>query len=66
MSEWMPINFAPKDGTILIGFEKENILLIHFVMGGWHEWHVYGEIAYEINPSHWMRLPNVPDKGEER
>ncbi len=52
----------PKD-RILLGYgEEKQIFLFYWSMGDWHEAHVYGEIAYEINPLYWMPLPEVPNE----
>ncbi len=57
---WHKIDTAPKDGTIMLGCDSDSIFIFNFCMGDWHEYSVYGEIAYEIEPILWMPLPKLP------
>lgn len=62
MSEWMPIETAPKDGTVMLlagvldGPQDWRIKL-----GYWYadavQWHIWGA---SWNPLHWQPLPLVP------
>lgn len=65
MSEWQPIETAPKDGgDILVFFpEDEGVLRVSYGYYGWKINPDGGtEFDYEItgNPTHWMPLPNPP------
>lgn len=72
MSEWHPIETAPKDGTrILILDQDWNQNLVVFVarwaphglhpdaLGFWYEAHEERWCASQ--PSHWMPLPEPPE-----
>jgi hypothetical protein len=68
MSEWQPIETAPKDGTHIILFWPYVTDEGHVTSGywylpgegeiaGWHSWDVNG---YATPPTHWMPLPAPP------
>ena len=69
MSEWQPIETAPKDGTkILMYYPQPNIgtrKAMAISIGAWHlkgaAWHREGgkKIRYTL-PTHWMPLPSPP------
>jgi hypothetical protein len=67
MSEWQPIETAPKDGKrilLVINIDK-----IFVVIGGWDSswtgqcW-VYDtkRIPTDVMPTHWMPLPKPPEE----
>lgn len=64
MSEWMPIETAPKDGTrILISSPTDGVLSSHFDGGNWQgrPWRPVRSAEYEASkPTHWMPLPAPP------
>ena len=70
MSEWMPIETAPKDGTDVLLFTKEGIIQGYFTYFEWDQTVVYatydgsGCVAFYREPTHWMPLP-PPPKTEE-
>lgn len=71
MSEWQPIETAPKDGTRLLIYSPENVAVAH-----WEEWEQldYGgwlileketshgiiECSCIYYATHWMPLPKPP------
>jgi hypothetical protein len=61
---WKSMESAKKDGSLMIGFDGVDIFIFYFGMGDWHEHHKYGEIAYEVNPSYWMDIPETPELGD--
>lgn len=72
---WRPINAAPKDGTMLIVFCKENGIVtaswekLFEVHGKPHfEWKITlsngSDISSSCNPTHWMPLPESPNKSQ--
>ena len=71
MSEWQPIESAPKDGTVVfLGWESKEGEIIHPEERGlWNfvidEWCHDGELEdYYVmfHPTHWMPLPEPPTK----
>jgi len=74
MSDWLPIESAPKDGTrLMISSAREGALVC---VGYWVKpedrgrdycqdedwWHVQFAIG-GMKPTHWMPLPNPPISG---
>ena len=61
MSEWQPIETAPRDGTdILVGYTTGEICILHFDAATFAWWDHLG--AYEFpDPTHWMPLPPPPE-----
>lgn len=65
MSEWQPIETAPKDGTRILAFfpiiNSYKILTIEFIR---HRWYICPyDCEFEMtggDPTHWMPLPNPP------
>jgi len=57
VSEWQPIETAPKDGTrVLLGFMGGTVL-----SGSWrHGWAADGSLQNDLRPTHWQPLPNPP------
>ncbi len=59
--DWQPIETAPRDGTYLLGYDGEPIVIIAYE-SGWE----YGDnfIAGNVNekprPTHWIPLPAPP------
>lgn len=63
MSEWQPIETAPKDGTSVLVVGAYGYVL----MARWKEmtrvpsrWESYGLGAIRFEPTHWMPLPEPP------
>ena len=65
MSDWRPMETAPKDGTpVLIYFPRigsqrrgQAVAYYHRVSGSW----VTHPGMYNRSPTHWMPLPDPPD-----
>lgn len=69
MSEWQPIETAPKDGTrVAVKFENgyENEANYQTTYGG--EWHVasFRHLPWSKTPAYWMPLPAPPNNQVER
>lgn len=60
MSEWQPIETAPKDGTdILVGFAGQDRPPV--VVGWFDDWLEYDSVnILKGKPTHWMPLPEPP------
>lgn len=54
---WMPIETAPKDGTLVLIRESRCSGLAATFLGGWKYEH--GGICY-LEPTHWMPVPAAP------
>lgn len=60
MTDWQPIETAPKDGRRIDVWSHGRRLTDAAWHQEWQTWATpYGRIVYE--PTHWMPLPAVPD-----
>ena len=62
MSEWEPIETAPKDGTHILGYGEEwpEIAVVVYTTG----WDFYPYSDTDVGElSHWMPLPAPPTSG---
>jgi hypothetical protein len=73
MTEWQPIETAPKDGTAILIWPAQSSFTgddtISYVVR-WHDWkeawiEASGEEYDTFYPTHWMPLPPPPKKGDE-
>jgi hypothetical protein len=66
MSEWRPIETAPKDGTMFIIFQAEEDGDHWFDLVSWSEtendWIDDGGTLSCDGPTHWMPLPEPPSQ----
>lgn len=69
MSEWQPIETAPKDGTTVIAFRPTDPPHVEGMYwatydgtdeGAWH-WTYDGDAPSSNQPTHWMPLPKAPE-----
>lgn len=61
MSEWKPIETAPKDGMVLVaGFWDDGRSWRD--IGHCDHLGVVGRWDYNLEPTHWMPLPEPPDE----
>lgn len=60
MSEWQPIETAPKDGTEVLTFRKAGLQAVAFDTGelGW----LCSDGMYLLDVTHWMPLPAPPGR----
>ena len=58
MSEWQPIETAPKDCTEILGFTEVGQMVLFFEGGMWREKANF--MGLKRAPSHWMPLPKPP------
>jgi hypothetical protein len=69
MSEWLPIETAPKDGTQFLVVNDRGIFVVSWDKDGpdnclddfWHVWS--GKFWMDLRgmePTHWMPLPDRP------
>jgi len=68
MSEWQPIETAPKDGTFVVVFAEKNpngrkvrraSPVCVAAKRGWMGW-VATPGDYQVSPTHWLPLPAPP------
>lgn len=61
--EWQTIDTAPRDGTIILGYEIGVVAQTEFKHGEWslsgYCWNDHSQYFY---PSHWMPLPTLPSQ----
>ncbi len=63
MSEWQPIETAPKDGTVVLLLKDRRIVNGSWNSGGaMHMPHWMGGI---FDPTHWMMQPSLPSPPPE-
>ncbi len=55
-SEWRPIETAPKDGTLVLTWDGERRYVAMYDCG----WYIGIERGPNIEPTHWMPLPEPP------
>lgn len=74
MSEWQPIETAPRDGTEILGFRPDQGVFIfrwaetsdfdstdpgeEWSEDWWHD--LWGWMEGDLQPTHWMPLPPPP------
>ena len=62
-SSWLPIDYAPKDELILVYVApEENIILSGLHIAIWFKGWKIEYTGESINPTHWMRLPDIPQE----
>jgi len=57
MSEWRPIETAPKDGRDVLTWDGDSVYLASFDKDKW--WVL---VEFTVEPTHWMPLPEPPDQ----
>lgn len=63
MSEWQPIETAPKDGTKVLGWDGGTMTTVEwYELGGYWSLLAVGAWAEDSEwvPTHWMPLPEPP------
>jgi hypothetical protein len=58
--QWRPIETAPKDGTVLLGYDNGFGREIVWWSVPMNEWYSDGEPLEFWTPTHWMPLPDAP------
>ena len=63
MSEWKPIETAPKDGTKVLLWREGNPTGEWPFMASWERgmWAIYIDGQVIRTPTHWMSLPEPPE-----
>lgn len=65
MTDWRPIETAPRDGTVLLVWRESERGYDHARMGtDWFEGGVWQRSRRLMPPTHWMPLPSPPEDGE--
>ena len=68
MTDWKPIETAPKDGTIVdLWVGSERIADCYFEREAWRHWWIGGfdqmdSVKIDGEPSHWMQIPSPPER----
>jgi hypothetical protein len=65
---WLPIESAPRDGTVILGLEIQSLLgedrirlPIHWEDDDWRlAWTCWADETDGFNATHWMPLPEPP------
>lgn len=61
MTQWQPIETAPRDGEWLLVFDPiEGVTLAIFAPSEGIFRSPYVEVDFELKPTHWMPLPSPP------
>jgi hypothetical protein len=61
MSEWQPIETAPKDGTVILAWRKYGSIPKFVRFDSFYgEWEVQEEGWHVHNLTHWMPIPEPP------
>lgn len=65
ISEWQPIDSAPKDGTFILLFTPSGIVECRYEdswepQGCYSTYDGHGCVALNDTPTHWMPLPTPP------
>lgn len=71
MSEWKPIETAPKDGTwilVHIAEDEANWISDHVTMAAWvdGDWLYLGSDGVDSTPIHWALVPAPPQSKPRR
>jgi hypothetical protein len=64
MSTWQPIETAPKDMTRVLGYVEESVVVMWWFTYSSHDYGCWETVdgESEVDPTHWMPLPNPPTK----
>lgn len=76
MSEWQPIETAPRDGTAILvcaqsDHDEWNFMAVFWCIPDCHQrgWavisHGFREFSCFVSPTHWMPLPAAPEAPNE-
>lgn len=69
MSEWQPIETAPKDGTSILVWRRNQVLVAHWDIDKyaktprpyWGAFDVWNKTSNRLTPpTHWMPMPRPP------
>ena len=71
MTEWQPIETAPKDGSLILGLEKDSdfdrpILWVVFWNQERRKWEEFYDPFYDPDPKHWIPIPDLPEEKNEK
>ena len=66
MSDWQPIETAPKDGTKILAWEFDDYTIAWWGVstGGWYGW-MFSDDWIRCYPTHWQPLPAPPESSGE-
>ena len=62
MSEWQPIETAPKDESIILVYSTED----GWAVATWNDGNWWTDGGWSHYPTHWMPLPPAPEQRSDR
>jgi hypothetical protein len=57
--QWQSIETAPRDGTPILGIDKNKIFIVSYLR---YEWQDLSFVPRILTPLHWMPLPPPPQQ----
>ena len=65
MSEWQPIETAPKDGTFFLAYDGIECNIPFVCYWALDNWRFHGKDQWKMHPELWMPLPEPPEVTEQ-
>ena len=60
---WQPIETAPRDGSEILLWDKEfEACAVGYFFEPFAQWVAFPGCTEEVNPTHWMPLPQPPEE----
>lgn len=63
MTEWQTMDTAPQDGNWILGWNGRWVEIVFFCCG---KWDTGTDGALNPQPTHWMSLPDPPQREKKR
>jgi hypothetical protein len=65
MSEWQPIETAPKDGTLILAYADSYYGIPFICYWADDNWRFHGKYPWVMRPDVWMAIPEPPKEMNE-